>query len=149
MTAQALVSVDPGVGPLDRLEFVKSNPWTMEAVAQKVIDGWTLKQIARDWGVPVGRFCAWVLEEPGREGAYEAALRIRADELAHETLAVADDEVRAPADKAVMLRARQWLAGKMDPARYGEHSRPRLAARVIVDRTCDAGEKVAVEVAAE
>ena len=106
-------------GPLARLETVVASPETVSVVFQRVSDGETLKGIAKAWGVPVGRFTEWVMTK--HEVVYDAALRVRADQLAHETVAIADGadaDTVGPAKLQVDTRLK--LAGKWDRGRYGE-----------------------------
>lgn len=112
-----------------RLEVVVAEATTPSVVFQRVAEGETLKAIAKSWGVPVGRFTQWYATE--HSDLYDSALRVRADQLAHEALAISDEQHAVekkdgttydpgvPRDK---LRAdtRLKLASKWDRARYGE-----------------------------
>lgn len=101
-------------------------------VFQRLSEGETLRDIGRAWGVPVGGFTRWFSEE--HCVLYEAALRVRADQLAHEALACADGadaETVAPARLQVDTRLK--LAGKWDRERYGERTRVDQTVLVAVD----------------
>jgi hypothetical protein len=120
---------DPG--PLARFEVVKSSDETAGVVFQRVCEGETLKEIARAWGVPNGAFTQWYTGEHGEK--YEAALRVRADDLAHEALGISDEQVEVkredgsafdpavPRDK-LRVETRLKLAGKWDRERYGDRT---------------------------
>lgn len=115
-----------------RLRDVISDPVAPSEVFRMLTDAegrQTLAQIAKAWAVPRGRFVEWYTTV--HTVLYDAALKVRADDLAHEALEIADEQkeaVRAdgtrfdpevPRDK---LRAdtRLKLAAKWDRARYGE-----------------------------
>ena len=108
---------DPG--PMARLGAVVALPETPSVVFQRVCDGETLKEIAKAWGLPVGRFTEWVLMK--HEGMYDAALKVRADQLAHEALERADGaDAESVGPAKLQVDTRLKLAGKWDRARYGE-----------------------------
>jgi len=127
--------VPAGNSPIDRYAVVVGNPETMEVVGQRVIEGETLMQIARAWQVPVMRFVEWVVNDAVRCGQYQAALKVRADVIANETLAIADgvdesrvvkgengqDIVLEPDSRrdSLRVRTRLQLAGHFDPTRFG------------------------------
>ena len=102
-----------------RLEAVVALPETASVVFQRVCDGETLKEIAKAWGLPVGRFTEWVLMK--HEGMYDAALKVRADQLAHEALERADGaDAESVGPAKLQVDTRLKLAGKWDRGRYGE-----------------------------
>lgn len=137
---------DPG--PMARFEHVKTQPETASVVFQRLCDGETLAQVARDWAVPKGRFVEWYTTE--HAALYDAALKVRADDLAHEALSVADTptlgvETKTKADGSVevtegdMLGHRKLqvdtklkVASKWDRARYGEQVRVEHAGEVVL-----------------
>ena len=157
------------LGRIERLEVVCADPEVMGVVCQRVADGESLKGVGRSWELPVGRFVEWVMADAGRRGQYEAALRIRADELAHEALEVADNDALTmkevvmkdgsvaevpvlpdvPRD-SLRVKTRLALAGLWDRERYGQGGAAAgRTVRVVVDRECAGGvgwERVAVEV---
>lgn len=127
-------STESGVdaGPMARLEVVVARPENAVVVFQRVCEGETLKEIAKAWGVPVGRFTQWYATEHG--DLYDAALRVRADQLAHEALERADGadaETVGPAKLQVDTRLK--LAGKWDRARYGEMVKVEKTVTVTAD----------------
>lgn len=102
-----------------RLEAVVAQETTPSVVFQRIADGETLRDVAKAWQVPVGRFTEWFSTQ--HSDLYDAALRVRADQLAHEALDRADGadaETVGPAKLQVDTRLK--LAGKWDRARYGE-----------------------------
>lgn len=111
-----VIGFDPG--PLARLEHVvvqENTPWI---VFQRLCDGETLRDIARAWEIPVGRFVEWYTAN--HMTLFDTALRVRADQLAHEALACADaatpDDV---APRKLQVDTRLKLAAQWDRARYG------------------------------
>ena len=155
----AVWSPGRALGRLERLDLVMDDPDAMSVICQRVSDGESLKAIGRSWELPVGRFVAWVTADAERKAAYEAALRVRADELAHEALEVADEQAVAyskngtPFDPDVprdnlRVKTRLALAGLWDRERYGQGGGAGgKTTRVIVDRDCTgAVERIGVEV---
>lgn len=114
-TALAVQAISDG-GPIERWERLMERAAQNEAdvvdeVVARVVEGDSLGMIARDWGLPRARFIAWMSGDEGRRGAYEGALRMRADELVHESLRMATTN---PAGHAVKV------AGLWDRARFGD-----------------------------
>lgn len=119
----ALAVVPTGDTAHDRFVCVTADPQFLEVVGQRVMAGETLKQIAHAWQVPVMRFVEWVVNDAVRCGQYQAALRVRADELANETLAIADGEDGNDSKRdSLRVRTRMQLAGHFDAARFGARS---------------------------
>lgn len=137
------------LGRLERLSLVMEDEHAMSVICQRVADGESLKGIGRSWELPVGRFVEWVVGDAERKAAYEAALRVRADELAHEALAVADgsEPEQVPRD-SLRVKTRLALAGLWDRERYGQGGGAGgKVTRVVVDRDCSGGvERVGVEI---
>ncbi len=106
--------------PMDRFAVTIADPMTMETVGQRVMEGESLKQIARSWELPVMRFIEWVVNDLARLQVYEAALRIRADDLAHETLQIADNQDGDTRRDALRVKTRMTMAGHWDRQRYGD-----------------------------
>lgn len=128
--------LDPDPGPMARLEAVQAAANTPSVVFQRVAEGETLKDIARAWQIPVGRFTEWFTTE--HAALYDAALRVRADQLAHEALERADgaDEKTVPTAK-LQVDTRLRLAEKWDRQRYGAAKDAGMGGiTVVVDRTC-------------
>jgi len=122
------------LGPAQRFELVVADPQTMDIVCQRVIDGESLKQIAKAWAVPPLRFTAWVGDDRGRLLAYDGALKIRADELVHEAYQVAHDcggQKDVPAAK-LQVDTNLKIASKWDKERYGNVETHNINSRVAV-----------------
>lgn len=145
MTGRALLVVEQPA-PLDRLAEVVADPMTLEVVGQRVMDGWTVKEIARAWDVPPTAFNAWLHGDVERKAAVDAARRLHADQLALETVGIADDS----GDAALRVKTRFQLATFQDRERFGERKAVVAKQRVIVDRRVgDTQETVAIEVGGE
>ncbi len=129
MGKPAVIDRDPG--PLARFAEVIENQTTMPVLVQRLSEGETLKQIAKDWEIPYGRLAQWVIEDRERSEQYNVALKIWADSLAQECLAISDEQAEVekrdgttfdpdvPRDK-LRIDTRLRLAGKWDRNRYGE-----------------------------
>lgn len=133
--SRAVVAVERAVTAYDRFKHVVSDPHSLEVIGQRVMEGDTLKRVARDWGVPVMQFIAWVTGDPDRNAVYEAALRIRADEMVGELVPIADGGEDVARDK-LRIETRAKLAAYFDRQRFGDTKARAPAARVTVDRSC-------------
>ena len=96
--------------------------------------------VARDWGLPVARFMTWVAEDEERRAAYEGALRLRADELVHESLSDAQEDRLA--------EHKLKVAGLWDRKRFGRGDGGGVGLKVIVQRFADSsGEQSSEQIA--
>jgi hypothetical protein len=114
---------------MNRLRGIQADQNAPREIFQRVADGETLNQIARAWEVPKGLFIEWFLLTHGE--LYEAALKVRADDLAHEALGISDEQSEVkkddgttfdpnvPRDK-LRIDTRLKLASKWDRSRYGD-----------------------------
>ena len=105
-----------------RLEEVKKDEWAPRVIFQRLADPdkpERLRDIAREWGLPRGRFIEWFMTEHAE--LYEAALRVRAGELVLDALDHADaaNEDNAKA-QALKVRTRLEIASHWDRNRYGK-----------------------------
>ena len=138
------VVVGNDVGPMARLEAVVVDAGTPAVVFQRVSEGETLKGIAKAWGVPVGRFTQWYMTEHGE--LYDAALKVRADQDATETVEIADGASAEDVQTAKLrVDARKWRSGKWDRERYGEKTEVKHSGLVPTLVIMVKGEEVAVE----
>lgn len=140
--ALPVIGMDPG--PLARLEAVKLDQSTPSVVFQRVCDGETLREIAKAWGLPKGPFIQWFTTE--HAALYDSALKVKADELAHEALAISDEQAAVEkkdggtydpdvARDKLRVDTRLRLAEKFDRTRYGnKDSGPAGGVTVIVNR---------------
>lgn len=126
MSASAQTVASPvlsdGLGPMDRLERFQNDPHNIDIVCQRVIDGESLGQIAKSLGLPKLRFIRWIGEEYSSE--YESALRMAADEHAHQLIPLADESDPDESQKTkLQMEARRFVASRWDKSRYGEHTK--------------------------
>lgn len=124
--------IEPNCGPLARLEAVIADPLTPGVVFAKLSDGERLSGIAKGWRVPKGKFAQWFMTE--HERLYEAALKVRAAELAMDAL---DEAIAATPEDVAVRRLRGdvalKIASKFDRARYGEAMRFEKVLSVEID----------------
>lgn len=102
-----------------RLDVVKADEAAPSVVFQRITEGETLAQIAAAWRVPKGRFVEWFTTR--HEELYDAALKVRAADLAFDAMAAA--LAATPEDVAVrklQAEVALKLAAKFDRARFGE-----------------------------
>ena len=110
---------------IQRLQVVVDDPMTMEIVIQRVLDGESLKAIARSWKLPVTRFIKWISDDEKRLAEYEGALRIRADELVYEAVERAegvvgpDGELSEVARDKLVIDTNLKVAAMWDKQKYG------------------------------
>ncbi len=103
----------------------------MQEVVRCVTEGRTLRQVAKEWKVPYGRLAQWVVEDAERTAQYEGALRIWADALAQEAVAIADEQGAVEKEGGgtydpdvgrdkLRIDTRLKIASKLYRDRYGE-----------------------------
>lgn len=149
------IGTDPG--PLARLEEVKKDEIAPTVIFQRLCEGELLRDIARAWALPKGAFTHWFMEKHADK--YDAAMKVRADDLAHEALKVADEQQEATkkdgttydpdvARDKLRVETRLKLAAQWDRARYGAKDQGPAGGgvTVIVDRSC--GGQIAVHAGA-
>lgn len=139
------VPVVPDLGPMARLEDVKRDEGAAAEVFRLLTEPdepRTLKEIAKAWRVPRGRFVEWFTTQ--HKDLYDAALKVRTEELANEALSIADEQAAVekkdgseydpdvPRDK-LRVDTRLKLAEKWDRARYGAQVKVEHAGAVAVD----------------
>lgn len=138
------VERDPG--PLARMEVVKADESIPAVIFQRVCDRETLKDIAKEWGLPRGDFVSWYMTTHSE--LYDAALQVRADELVHESLAISDEQSEVlkkdgttfdpdVARDKLRVETRMRILEKWDRGRYGaKEDKSGSGITVIVDRSC-------------
>ena len=82
--------------------LLHDNPNLMDEVCQRVAEGESLQEIAKNEMVPVGRFMLWVQQSPERFEQYKAACKIYADSLVHRGLRASRDAFHRNPDGTVM-----------------------------------------------
>jgi AcrR family transcriptional regulator len=115
-----------------RLEVVKVDAEAAGVIFQRLCDGEELRDVAKAWGVPKGRFLEWFTTQHG--DLFDAALRVRAADLAIDAMNAA--LAATPEDVAVRkLQAdvALKLAAKFDRLRFGETVRVEKSVTVGVD----------------
>ena len=127
---------------MQRLQVVVDDPMTMEIVIQRVLDGESLKAIARSWKLPVTRFVKWISDDEKRLAEYEGALRIRADELVYEAVERAegvvgpDGELSEVARDKLVIDTNLKVAAMWDKQKYGgEKTTGGAGINIIINRS--------------
>ena len=127
---------------MQRLQVVVDDPMTMEIVIQRVLDGESLKAIARSWKLPVTRFVKWISDDEKRLAEYEGALRIRADELVYEAVERAegvvgpDGELSEVARDKLVIDTNLKVAAMWDRNKYGgEKTTGGAGINIIINRS--------------
>jgi terminase small subunit-like protein len=103
-----------------RFAEVIADPQTMGVIAQRIVDGETLREICKAWKVPHGKMFEWISEDRGRAEQYLNALRICSETDVHEVVPLAD--AAKPEDVGVrklQIYARLQRAEKFDRGRFG------------------------------
>ena len=115
-------------GPVERYERLLERPVdeVMGEVCARVVEGDSLRTVARDMGLPVARFMVWVTSDDERRGMYEGALRLRADELVHESL--------GDAHEGELAGHKLKVAGLWDRKRFGRGDGGGVGLKVVVQR---------------
>mgnify|MGYP003440306893 FL=1 len=123
-------------GPVERYERLLERPVdeVMSEVCARVEEGDGVRMVAREMGLPVARFMTWVASDDERRGMYEGALRLRADELVHESLGVADNNTVEMCDVRLKDGSMAQVPVAADPQRDSLRVKTRLAAAGLWDR---------------
>lgn len=129
---------DPG--PMARFEEMIADGGVMGEISQRLMDGETLREIAKSRQVPYGKLAEWIIADTTRSERYARASRIWVDALARETVGIADN---AEATKVGISHAklqtdvRMRIASKLDRGTYGDNAAVNVnlnGARVLPDR---------------
>ena len=93
------------------------------AVCDRIAAGASLNALAKDHGVPgVVAIYAWLGEHEDFRQMYRAASEVRADRLADEATAIADDPGGDVARDRLRIDIRKWRVAVMEPRRYGRQA---------------------------
>jgi hypothetical protein len=108
-------------------------PGSIDALCDYIASGGASHNLAafcRERGLSYTRMLRWLDASTERSQLYARAKEDRADNIADEFAAIADEPIpttlqgsydsAAVQDKRVRLDARKWLAAKLAPKRYGE-----------------------------
>ncbi|MDZ4248680.1 MAG: hypothetical protein U0990_01130, partial [Candidatus Nanopelagicales bacterium] len=135
--------------PMARLEVVKADAGAPSVIFQRLADGESLKEIAKQWAVPKGRFVEWFTTT--HTDLYDAALKVRAADLALEAIDIADTPEKGVKTKTrpdgslevsegdmiehrrLQIETRKWLAEKFDRQRYGNTLKVEREVSVRID----------------
>jgi hypothetical protein len=97
------------------------NPELASTILTRVSEGETLRQVARDEGVPESSIRQWIRSDiDGLAARYAQARTMQIDSWADEIVTVAYDLTIDPAEKRVRCDQLRWLLSKLAPTRYGE-----------------------------
>lgn len=99
----------------------EERPAIIAAVIEGLKSGTTVRETCRKLEVDRATVWGWIMEEEETEKRYRGALRAFAANCGEEALTVARGSVNqtAAADRLLVEQLR-WLAGKADPARWGD-----------------------------
>lgn len=93
----------------------------LDEVTDDLLEGCSLRGIAEHKGLRVGELARWIFATPEREASYRGMLRVKADLLAHETLAIADEGgVEDVAHRKLKIDTRWKLLSRWDRQTYGD-----------------------------
>ena len=103
-----------------RRSHVQKSSEIIEAICDRIAAGESISKICRDDGMPNrSTVMRWMKDEEVAANIARAG-ELQADALADDLLEIADDPLLAPDDKRIRIHARQWLAGKQRPKKYGD-----------------------------
>ena len=90
-------------------------------ICEKIADGQSLRQIAKEGGMPKpSTVCLWLTKHKDFAEQYAHAREAQAEMLAQDIIAVADDSEIDPNARRIMVDARKWVASKLLPKKYGD-----------------------------
>ncbi len=106
---------------MQRWERDRELPETVSVLVQRAAEGERLRDICRTRGWPYSLVAKWISEREDVSKAVEGARRIWADDLATETVGIADGSGEGEVPKSKhRTDVRFKLAGFLDRARFGE-----------------------------
>lgn len=109
-----------GHGPLSRWERARGEPGTVTEIVQRCAEGERVKEICRSKGWPYSVVAMWISEREDVARAVGEARRIWAEDLAVETVQIADSEDENVPSAKLRVETRFKLAGKLDREKWGE-----------------------------
>ena len=111
------------------------NPENAELICDRLADGYTLRQIAKELDCSPGSITDWVRADDQFAVRYTRAMELRADRMAEEIQEIADDGTNDWMEREgvavgidhehiqrskLRVDARKWLMAKMAPRKYGD-----------------------------
>lgn len=115
------------------------NPETADLICERIAEGFTLRQIAKEIGCTSAAITTWAREDDGFATRYARAMDLRCERMAEEILEISDDGsndwmereiaegvTATVADHEHIQRSklrvdsRKWLMAKMMPKKYGD-----------------------------
>jgi hypothetical protein len=107
------------------LRDLESDPDWWPTVLDRVAAGEPFQRVLRDWLVTWGAARQWLKANPSCAEDLAEAERCFAEGIAYETLKIADGQAPVGLEPDVQrdrlrVAGRQWLAGKVDRARFGD-----------------------------
>lgn len=117
-------------GPKPRDVYERLDRLGLDWVCDQLIDGRSVRSVAKDLNASAVAILKWLDREPGRMRQYQLARQAQADclvdgliDLADEPIPVGPDGRMDPAavnDKRLRIDTRKWIACKLRPGMYGD-----------------------------
>lgn len=119
-----------------------------EAVLMKIADGATLREIAREPGMPTkSTVQRWIMKYPELAQAWKAARELSASSLEEESLDMARVLKRQSGFTGTKIRAFEvamnqfrWSASHRDPATYGQTAQAPIVVPIQINTSLDLGD---------
>lgn len=98
----------------------------MNVICRRISDGELVQDVARSLSLHPQQITDWVEQERqsgdenGFHVAYARARQLQADAVAAQAVAAAVDTTREPNDRRVRFDGLRWLAGRLNPAKWGD-----------------------------
>jgi hypothetical protein len=93
----------------------------IDGILQAIISGLTIRVACERFNTTLGEFMARINTGGNELGQkYARAVEQRADALADQTIEIADDETKDPNRARNQIQARQWVAAKTAPKKFGD-----------------------------
>ena len=108
------------MGPMQRWELDREDPVTRTVLVQRAAEGERLKAICKSRGWPYAVVAQWLVADEDLAREVEAARRIWADDLATETVEIADAGGENVPNAKHRTDVRFRLAGFLDRGKWGE-----------------------------
>jgi|SRR5215472_1125250 len=90
-------------------------------VLERISDGQSLRTVCKPEGMPnMTTVWKWLYRHEAFVEQYARATSERAEAMAEDIQAIADDESIDPKSRTIRIDARKWLASKLKPKKFGE-----------------------------
>ena len=105
---------------IEKLYGGKTQSEAKEYILEQIIEGFSLRKIARDLGISAALILDWVKKDTKFLEHYTRARDAQGDTFFEKIIDIIEDAEIKPDEKRVRIDGWKWLAGKAKPEKYSE-----------------------------